>query len=129
VQQRQASAQGLAHNAIAWMVPAIPYRTDAAVSTGTFVVALLITIVMLVLLAGLLLVARRRGWLAMPGRIRPPATQEGIQLEASRRLSVMSAAFVVTYKGERYLVVESSRGTTATVTPLAAGEQDAEVIS
>jgi hypothetical protein len=111
------------------MAPAIPYRTDAAVSIGTFVTTLLVTVVMLVLLTGLLLLARQRRWLAMPARIRPPAAQEGIQLEASRRLSGTSTAYVVSHEGKHYLIVESSRGTTATVTPLATVEQDIEVIS
>jgi hypothetical protein len=111
------------------MVPAIPYRTDSAVSTGAVAFALLITVVVLALLIGLLFVARRRGWLAMPGRTRSPALQGGIQLEASRRLSVTSTAYVVNYRGEQYLIVESSRGATATVTPLVVSGKDAEVIS
>lgn len=98
------------------MAPAIPYRTDAPVSAGTFVVALLATACMIALLVGLLVFIRRRGWITLTGASRPSVAQEGIQLQASRRLSIATTAHVLSYQGNTYLVVESSRGTQATLT-------------
>jgi hypothetical protein len=98
------------------MAPAIPYRTDAPVSMGTFAVALLITLCLMALLVVALVFIRRRGWITLPGTARTPAASEGIQLQASRRLSMTTTAHVVSYQGDVYMVVESSRGSTASVT-------------
>jgi lipid-binding SYLF domain-containing protein len=101
----------------AWTAPAaIPYRTDAAVSVGTFATALLVTLCLIVLLVGALVFIRRRGWITLPGAARAPAASEGIQVQASRRLSIATTAHVLSYQGSTYLVVESSRGAQATVT-------------
>lgn len=100
----------------AWMAPAIPYRTDTPVSVGTYVVALLVTACLIALLVGALIFIRRRGWISLPGTPRAAVAQEGIQLQASRRLSIATTAHVLSYQGNTYLVVESSRGTQATVT-------------
>jgi hypothetical protein len=105
----------------AWVAPAIPYRTDAAVSAGGFATALLIT----VLVAALVFI-RRRGWITLPGTTRAPVASEGIQVQASRRLSIASTAHVLSYQGNTYLVVESTRGTQATVTRIEAEKHDGE---
>ncbi|HUB90330.1 MAG TPA: hypothetical protein VMA74_11460 [Dyella sp.] len=100
---------------------AIPYRTDTPVSMGTFALALLITLCLLGLLTAALMLIRRRGWIAWPGATRtvaPPV--DGIQLQATRRLSMGTTVHVVNYRGQAYLIVESSRGTSATVTPMTA---------
>ena len=104
---------------LAWLAPAaIPYRTDAPVSTGAFALALLITLCLIGLLIAALVFARRRGWITLPGATRAPASSGGIQVQTSRRLSVATTAHVVSYQGRAYLIVESSRGTSATVTPV-----------
>ena len=110
---------------MARMVPAaIPYRTDTPVSTGTFALALLITLCLLGLLAAALLLIRRRGWIAWPGATRAAASPvDGIELQATRRLSMGTTVHVVNYRGHAYLIVESSRGTSATVTPVAAVDE------
>ncbi|RUL72718.1 hypothetical protein [Dyella choica] len=107
---------------VAQMAPAaIPYRTDAPVSMGTFALALLITLCLLGLLTAALLYVRRRGWVGWRGAARVIASpEEGIQLQASRRLSIGTTAHAISYRGQTYLIVESSRGTNATVTPVAA---------
>ncbi len=111
----------------AWVVPAIPYRTDAPVSTGTFAVALLATLCLLALMVAALVFIRRRGWLTLPSRVRAPTTVDGIQLQASRRLSIATTAHVLSYQGNSYLVVESSRGANTTITPIEANPvQDKE---
>jgi hypothetical protein len=104
--------------ACAWLAPAIPYRTDAPVSMGTFAMALVVTIALLILLATALVVIRRRGWLPTGGNAKPTSAQEGIQLNASRRLSMATTAHVVSYRGQTFFVVESHRGTHAAVTSM-----------
>lgn len=111
------------------MVPAIPYRTDAPVSTGTFAVALIVTLCLLALLVAALVFIRRRGWLAWPPRVGAQTTQDGIQLQASRRLSIATTAHVLSYQGNSYLVVESTRGANATVTPIGASAVQGEEAS
>lgn len=104
----------------------IPYRTDAAVSTGTMTMALLVTIAVLALLIGALWLARRQGWVKLSPRTM--ASQAGIQLEASRRVSVTSAVHVVSYQGQRYFIVESHRGTAANVVPMSSNALEGEVM-
>jgi len=110
----------------AWMAPAIPYRTDAAVSMGTFALALLVTLCLIALLVVALVFIRRRGWITWPAATRTPTVSEGIQLQASRRLSIATTAYVVSYQGHAYLVVESSRGGSATVTRIEPEQQGRE---
>lgn len=105
---------------MAWRAPAnIPYRTDTPVSMGTFAVALLITLCLLGLLVAALVYVRRRGWMPRTnstGAAAPPA--EGIQLQASRRISMATTVHVLRYQGQDYLIVETSRGAHATVSPV-----------
>lgn len=110
----------------AWMAPAaIPYRTDSPVSMVTFAVALLITLCLLGLLVAALLYVRRRGWIAWPGSTRAvTAPQDGIQLQASRRISMVTTMHVIRYQGQDYLIAESSRGAHATVIPAASHTTD-----
>jgi hypothetical protein len=110
----------------AWVAPAIPYRTDAAVSAGGFATALLITLCLIAVLVAALVFIRRRGWITLPGTTRAPVASEGIQVQASRRLSIASTAHVLSYQGNTYLVVESTRGTQATVTRIEAEKHDGE---
>jgi hypothetical protein len=107
-----------AGHAAAWLAPGIPYRTDAPVSMGTFAMALLVTLVLLALLVVALIFIRRRGWLPRAGQAHSASAQEGIQLQASRRLSMASTAHVVSYRGQTFFVVESGRGTNVAVTPM-----------
>lgn len=108
---------------LAWMAPtAIPYRTDASVSMGTFALALFVTLCLIgLLLAGLMFV-RKRGWVTWSNTSRAAVSSEGIQVQASRRLSIVTTAHVVSYQGRSYMIVESSRGASATVTPIAQQE-------
>lgn len=107
--------------------PAIPYRTGAQVSAGTFAFALLATILLLAVMTGVLFVARRRGWIPSTPRSRTHALGEGIELLASRRLSVATVAHVVAYRGQSYLIVESGRGSTSEVRLLTEQGQGREV--
>ncbi|GLQ92742.1 hypothetical protein [Dyella acidisoli] len=110
----------LSYFQLAWMVPAaIPYRTDAPVSMGTFALALLITLCLMGLLIAALLFVRRRGWITWSNTSRSPVSSEGIEVKSSRRLSIGTTAHVLSYQGHAYLVVESSRGISTTVTPIA----------
>ncbi|HEX7814749.1 hypothetical protein [Dyella sp.] len=97
---------------------AIPYRTDAAVSGGSVLTALLASAVLLVLLVAVLLQARRRGWL--PGTPRALATPaKDIQIRSSRRISMVTTVHVIEFEGQAYLLTESARGSSASLTPLA----------
>ena len=107
--------------------PGIPYRTSAPVSTGTFVFALLATVLLLAAMVGGLLLARRRGWITASAKKRNGAQAENIELIASRRLSVATTAHLVACRGQSYLVVESLRGSTATLLPLAEQVKGPEV--
>lgn len=103
---------------------AIPYRTSAPVSTGSLVTALAITALVLAALIGCVAYARRRGWLVgVPAgkRMTPDA---GIEVRATRRVSMATTAHVVMYRGLEYLVIESGRGYATTVSPLGAPHTD-----
>jgi hypothetical protein len=96
----------------------IPYRSAATISTGSFVVALAITVFVLVTLVGGVAYARRRGWI-VGAKTRSRGTDgEGIEVRASRRLSMATTTHVVAYRGHEYLVVESARGCVASIAPL-----------
>ncbi|MGC1548554.1 MAG: hypothetical protein WA777_08490 [Rhodanobacter sp.] len=103
---------------VAQAEPVIPYRTESPVSAGTVVVAILATVFVLTALIGVLMYARRRGWVPSANPGRPSASVDGIQLQASRRLSMLTTAHVVAYHGHAYLIVESGRGSSATVAAL-----------
>lgn len=98
--------------------PAIPYRTDAAVSAGSAINALLATGALLALLIGILLYSRRRGWL--PRMVRPatPSGATDVRVLASRRVSMATTVHVLEYRGHTYLLTESTRSTSASLTPL-----------
>lgn len=103
---------------LAAAAPAIPYRTDAPITASTFALALLVTICVLAILAIGLVLLRRRGWLKPMSGSRMTAAQAEIHLEASRRLSIVTTAHVLSCHGRKYLVVESIRGSSAIVTPI-----------
>jgi hypothetical protein len=105
--------------ALALNAPAIPYRTDTPVSVGHLALAMLVTALVLGALVGALVYVRRRGW--GPGGLhanRQAIRLEGIELQASRRVSLLTTAHVVAYRGQTYLIVESVRGSTVAVTSL-----------
>jgi len=98
--------------------PAIPYRTDAAMSTGSMVTAFVTTGVLLVLLIAVLLYSRRRGWLPSPARPSDTSNGKDIRVIVSRRISAATTVHVIEYDGQSYLLTESSRATSAATTPL-----------
>jgi hypothetical protein len=114
--QKTAALRGMPL-ALALNAPAIPYRTDTPVSVGNLALAMLVTALALGALVGVLVYIRRRGWGLSGLRANRQAT-EGIELRASRRVSLLTTAHVVAYRGQTYLIVESARGSTAAVTPL-----------
>jgi hypothetical protein len=100
--------------------PAIPYRTSAPISTGSLVTALAITALVLAALVGCIAYARRRGWLVGMSAGKRTASDSGIEVRATRRVSMATTAHVVAYRGLEYLVIESGRGCATTVAPLGA---------
>lgn len=105
---------------------AIPYRTDAAVSAGSAATALIMTGVLLVLLIGVLLYSRKRGWLPAGHRSAPQASGMEIRVLSSRRVSVATTLHVIEYAGRSYLLTESSRAASATLTPLEPVSEEGE---
>lgn len=99
---------------------AIPYRTSAPISTGSLATALAITALALAALVGCVAYARRRGWLVGTSTEKRSAPDAGIEVRATRRVSMASTAHVVAYRGLEYLVIESGRGCTTTAAPLGA---------
>jgi hypothetical protein len=112
------------HVGVATIPQGIPFRTTAPISAGSLLAAFLITGFVLTALVGGLVYARRRGWLARVTMVRPPPSGKGIDVIASRRLSMMTSAHVVAYQGVEYLVVESTRGSTASVAALGQTKAD-----
>ena len=101
---------------------AIPYRTEAPVSAGSIAFSAAITVLVLIVLVAVIAYARHRGWAARWSGGMIPAKRavpnEGIEVRATRRVSMTTSAHVVMYRGHEYLIVESSRGSTAAVTRL-----------
>lgn len=97
---------------------AIPYRTATSVSAGSLASALIITMLVLVVLVGCVVYARRRGWLAGAGIAIRPTTGSEIDIRVSRRVSLATTVHVVRCGDADYLLVETMRGTTATLSPL-----------
>lgn len=101
---------------------AIPYRTEMPISAGSIAFSVSITVLVLVALVAAIAYARHRGWTGrlaagmIPGK--RAAADERIEVCATRRVSIATIAHVVAYRGHEYLVVESTRGATATVTSL-----------
>lgn len=96
----------------------IPYRSAPAVSAGSLAMAMAITLLVLIALVGGAAYARRRGWTigSRPGT--RGVAGEGIEVKASRRLSMATTTHVIAYRGSEYLVVETVRGAVASITPL-----------
>jgi len=105
---------------------AIPYRTDAAVSTGSVAMALVMTGVLLVLLIGVLLYSRKRGWLPTARRPAPQSPGGEIRLLSSRRVSMATTVHAIEYAGRSYLLTESSRSASATLTQLEPASEEGE---
>lgn len=92
-------------------VPAIPYRASSAVPPGSLAWAILITLLVLGVIVGGLLLARRHGWLRfLTGS--PRMLERGDaswRVTARIRLSATAHAYVLEGKRAGYLVVESSK--------------------
>jgi flagellar biogenesis protein FliO len=90
----------------------IPYRTESPVTAGKALSVFAMTMVLLAIVGGLLLWARKRGWLqrwsgatasgATSGRNTP-------RVLGQARLGTASHAYVVEVDGSRFMIVESSR--------------------
>lgn len=111
--------------------PSIPYRTEAGVSTGSVLSALLWSALLLIALVAVLLYSRRRGWLPTTRSLSPVAGDEAILVLSSRRLSMATVAHLIDCQGRIYLITESTRGVSSTVTPVtgAANQPQQEIVS
>lgn len=100
---------------LATSAASIPYRSGTAVSAGNLIMAGFVTLLALAILVGVLVYLRRRGWSGSWFAGKRAERVRGIELRASRRVGMSSFAHVIAYQGMEYLVVESGRGSTATV--------------
>jgi hypothetical protein len=82
--------------------------------------ALLWSALLLVALIVVLLYSRRRGWLPTNRPSSAVASDEAIRVLSSRRLSMATVAHLIECRGQVYLISESTRGVSSTVTPVAA---------
>jgi len=96
----------------------IPYRTDSAISGGTVAIAIVATVLVLAVFVGILMYGRQRGWLPSSTTGKLSASADGIQLQSSRRLSALATAHIVHYRGNAYLIVESARGSSTSISPI-----------
>jgi hypothetical protein len=108
----------------------LPFRTESAVSTDRFVLAMLAVSLLLVALIVALQVARKKGWLG-GAMFRSPGVQgdrSELSLRASRRVSAFTSVHVLARGEQEFLVVESVRGATAQIHPVlrAVEEQGSE---
>lgn len=101
---------------------AIPFRTEMPISAGSIAFSVLVTMLVLIVLVAVIAYARHRSWagrwLAGMPLTKRPTLDEGIEVCATRRLSMATSTHVVRYCGHEYLIVESARGVTAAVAPL-----------
>lgn len=89
----------------------IPYRTESPVTAGKALSVLGITIALLAAAVGVLLWARKRGWLqrwSMAAAVGKP-DRNGPRVLGRTRLGQGSHAYVIEVDGSRFVVVESSR--------------------
>lgn len=87
----------------------LSYReSDPALGAMLFK-ALLLTAGLLALALGLLLLARRFGWLPAAARAN---TVDGMKVMASRRITPHTSVFVIRHDGQDFLLTESSRQVT-----------------
>ena len=95
----------------------LPFRTESAVSTDRFVLAMLAVSLLLVALIVALQVARKKGWL--DGVMFRSSAVQGdrpeLSLRASRRVSAFTSVHVLARGEQEFLVVESVRGATAQI--------------
>ncbi|MGO4521204.1 hypothetical protein AB4076_11370 [Dyella sp. 2RAF44] len=95
----------------------LPFRTESAVSTDRFVLAMLTVTLLLVALIAALYVARKKGWL--DGVMLRSSVSQGdrseLSLRASRRVSTFTSVHVLARGDQEFLVVESVRGATAQI--------------
>ena len=102
----------------------IPFRTESAVGAASFGVTFAITAGLLLLVAAVLIVARRKGWVATSPRAISSAPGEALVHVASKRLSPAVTVHTVQHGGRGYMIVEAARGTQVSVEPLAAPSSD-----
>jgi hypothetical protein len=95
----------------ATVVQPIPYRTESPITAGKTLSVLGITIVLLAVTLGVLLWARKRGWLQRWSMIavgdKPGQSTPRVLSEA--RLGHASHVYVIDIDGSRFVFVESSR--------------------
>jgi len=103
--------------ACAGLATAIPFRTDSPVPTGRLVAALSAVAIALAVAVVVLQMAKRRGWLARIAASNhgKAAPGDGIQLCASRRLSLSTSVYVLSRDGMEFIVVESGKGVSCQV--------------
>lgn len=96
---------------LAQAVAGIPYRTGSAVSTSSLVWAVLVTLLVLGGIVGVLLLARRYGWLRPWMGQSPNAKPNSFpwRVTGRMRLSPTARAYVLENEHTRYLVIESSQ--------------------
>ena len=95
----------------------LPFRTESAVSTDRFVLAMLAVSLLLIAVIAVLHIARKKGWL--DGVIFRSSAVQGdrsdLSLRASRRISAFTSVHVLARGDQEFLVVESVRGATAQI--------------
>jgi hypothetical protein len=99
----------------------IPFRTAPAVDAGTYGTTFALTAVLLLACAGVLYVARRKGWAGVvPTGAKSTGDARAAVIEhlASRRLSAGTTVFAIKQGERHFLIVESSRGTHASIVPM-----------
>ncbi len=95
---------------------AIPYRVSSPVSSSSIATAFAVTGLMLVVIIGCVLYARRRGWI--PGGVQSnQADASGIEVKSSKRVSVSSTIHLIGYRGNDYFLLESRKGFQSTLIP------------
>lgn len=105
------SSPGRAGLSSAQALQPIPYRTESAVTADKALCVFAITVALLVAALGVLLWARKRGWLQQwqgtsNGRSPDPYKP---RILSQTRLGPASQVFVLEVEGARFLLVESTR--------------------
>lgn len=97
----------------------IPFKSENLTDTGGMWTALGVSVVLLILLAGVIVLSKRNKLGFLRPWLNGGAEQEKITLVATRRLSATSSVQIIAYAGMEYMVVESGRGGALSVQPLA----------
>ena len=102
----------------------IPYRHPDASNVAGILTSYGVTALLLITLVGSLLYARRRGWIAGGVVRNHEDMSRKIRIVTSQRISTLSTTHVVRYENRNYMIVESTRGSMATLVPLALESQE-----